>query len=70
MPFDINQYLGFHYRKTGKQSRKLLEIFIADGKKKGLPVGNIQTQLQALKDSEVSQPPLSPGMSRETIDNS
>ena len=42
MPFDINKYLGFHYRKTGKQSRKLLEIFIADGKKKGLPVGNIQ----------------------------
>ena len=50
-PFDIHQYLKFHYRKTGKQTLTLLEVFIADGEKKGLPVENIRILLQALLDS-------------------
>lgn len=52
MPFDIDHYLGFHYRKTGQQSLKLLEIFIADGKKKGLAVAKIESLLNALQDTE------------------
>jgi 2-dehydropantoate 2-reductase len=51
MPFDINRYLGFHYRKTGKQTLTLLEVFISDGMQKGQPVENIQILLQALRDS-------------------
>ncbi len=50
-PFDIHQYLKFHYRKTGKQTLTLLEVFIADGEKKELPVENIRILLQALLDS-------------------
>src|SRR5665648_192776 len=52
VPFDINQYLGFHYRKTGKQSLTLLQLFITDGKKNDLAVANIESLLQALQDSE------------------
>jgi 2-dehydropantoate 2-reductase len=47
-PFDLENYLRFHYLKTRKQTLNLLDIFIRDGKNQGLPVGNIELLRQGL----------------------
>jgi 2-dehydropantoate 2-reductase len=51
IPIDIEKYLKFHYRKTREQSLKLLNVFIEDGKKKGLAMDNTQILLQTLLNS-------------------
>ena len=50
-PFNLEKYLKFHYTKTREQSLTLLDVFAQDGKRRGLPVENIQLLLQALRDS-------------------
>jgi 2-dehydropantoate 2-reductase len=49
-PFDIEQYLQFHYLKTRDQTLALLELFAEDGQKRGLAVENIRALLQGLYD--------------------
>lgn len=51
MPFDIEKYLRFHYQKTRDQSLMLLELFINDGERLGLEVGNIRSLLQGLEEA-------------------
>jgi hypothetical protein len=48
-PFKLEKYLKFHYLKTREQTVTLLEVFAGDGKKKGVPVENIQKLLQGLR---------------------
>jgi ketopantoate reductase len=50
-PFDLEKYLKFHYLKTRDQTLTLLDVFARDGKRRGLPVENIQILLQGLLDS-------------------
>jgi len=50
-PFDLEKYLKFHYLKTRDQTLTLLDVFARDGKRRGLPVENIQVLLQGLLDS-------------------
>ncbi len=50
-PFDLEKYLKFHYLKTRDQTLTLLDVFAKDGKRRGLPVENIQILLQGLLDS-------------------
>jgi hypothetical protein len=50
-PFDIEQYLRFHYRKTRAQTLTLLDIFASDGEKRGLAVENIRLLLRELNAS-------------------
>ncbi len=47
-PFDLEKYLKFHYQKTRVQTLALLRMYAEDGKKRGLPVENIQAFLLAL----------------------
>jgi 2-dehydropantoate 2-reductase len=51
MPFDIEKYLQFHYRKTRDQSLTLLELFINDGERLGLEVDNIRFLLESLEEA-------------------
>jgi hypothetical protein len=51
VPFNLEKYLQFHYRKTRDQTLTLLEIFIRDGNRRGLPLENIQLLLRGLRDS-------------------
>jgi hypothetical protein len=50
-PFDLEKYLQFHYLKTRDQTLALLDVFVRDGKRRGLPVENGQALLQGLLDS-------------------
>lgn len=50
-PFEIEKYLKFHYLKTRDQTLTLLDVFVKDGKRRGLPVENIQILRQGLLDS-------------------
>jgi hypothetical protein len=50
LPFDLEKYLKFHYLKTRDQTLTLLDVFAKDGKRRGLPVENIQILLQGLLD--------------------
>ncbi len=47
-PFDLERYLKFHYSKTRAQTLGLLELFVNDGIKRGLPVEAIQDLLAGL----------------------
>jgi hypothetical protein len=47
-PFDLEKYLKFHYLKTREQTLTLLAVFTRDGKRRGLPIENIQILLQGL----------------------
>jgi 2-dehydropantoate 2-reductase len=47
-PFDLEKYLRFHYLKTRQQTLTLLDVFAGDGKRRGLPVENIEILLQGL----------------------
>jgi 2-dehydropantoate 2-reductase len=49
-PFNLEQYLKFHYRKTRDQSLALLDLFIRDGEHRGLPVEDVRSLLTALND--------------------
>jgi hypothetical protein len=51
VPFELEKYLKFHYRKTRDQSLALLNVFILDGKARGLAIENIRILLQGLLDS-------------------
>jgi hypothetical protein len=48
VPFDLEKYLKFHYLKTRDQSLTLLDVFARDGKRRELPVENIQNLHQAM----------------------
>jgi len=48
VPFDLEKYLKFHYRKTREQTLNLLEVFIEDGQRHHLPVGKIKNLRQGL----------------------
>jgi len=50
-PFDLEQYLKFHYRKTEDQSLALLALFVGDGERQGRPVTNLRLLLAALEDT-------------------
>jgi hypothetical protein len=50
VPFEIEKYLKFHYTKTREQTLILLDLFVKDGIKSGLPVGTIQLLVQGLQD--------------------
>jgi hypothetical protein len=50
-PFDLEKYLKFHYLKTRDQTITLLDVFARDGKRRRLPVENIQILLQGLLDT-------------------
>ena len=47
-PFDLERYLKSHYSKTREQTLDLLELFVKDGIKRGLPVDAIQDLLAGL----------------------
>ena len=47
-PFDIEGYLHFHYTKTHEQTLWLLKVFIRDGQKRGMAVGEIERLLEAV----------------------
>ena len=51
-PFNLENYLRFHYLKTRDQTLKLLDVFIQDGENQGLPVGKIQLLRQGLLGSD------------------
>lgn len=51
LPFDAEKYLGFHYRKTGTQSRHLLDLFLRDTVDKGLPADNIKRLIEGLREA-------------------
>lgn len=48
-PFDLEEYLKFHYRKTREQTLALLDLFARDGVQRGLPVEDIQGLLDGLR---------------------
>jgi len=48
-PFDVEKYLKFHYTKTHKQSLLLLDLFLKDSSKCGIPITNIQKLLEGLR---------------------
>lgn len=48
-PFDLEEYLKFHYRKTREQTLALLDLFARDGIQRGLPVEDIQGLLDGLR---------------------
>ena len=50
-PFNLEKYLKFHYLKTREQTLTLLDVFVKDGKRRGLPVENILALLEALHDT-------------------
>jgi len=50
-PFNLERYLKFHYLKTRDQTITLLDVFEKDGKRRRLPVENIQILLQGLLNS-------------------
>ena len=50
-PFDLEQYLEFHYTKTRDQSLALLALFVADGQLRERPVTNVRLLLEGLADS-------------------
>ena len=50
-PFDLEQYLKFHYLKTRDQSLALLVLFIRDGEREGRPVENVRILLECLCES-------------------
>ncbi len=50
-PFPIEKYLKFHYLKTRDQTLSLLDVFVGDGKRRGLPVENMRMLLQGLRAS-------------------
>ena len=48
VPFDLEEYLLFHYRKTREQSLHLLNLYIDDAINGGYQAGHIQLLLQGL----------------------
>lgn len=42
LPFDFETYLRVHFTKVGPQTRLLYDRWIADGRKRGLPVGALE----------------------------
>ncbi len=48
VPFNLEKYLGFHYRKTREQTLVLLDLFARDGEKRGLPVEGIRRVREAM----------------------
>ena len=48
MPFDLEKYMAFHFTKTGPQTRQMLDVFIAQGKARALPVDAIEKIRTAL----------------------
>lgn len=48
-PFDLQQYLKFHYTKTREQTLKLLEIYMKDSAGRGMPVGDIQMLVSGMQ---------------------
>ncbi len=48
-PFDLEQYLKFHYTKTREQSMLLLDLFMKDCQARGVPVKNLQGLQEALR---------------------
>lgn len=51
VPFDLEKYLKFHYLKTREQTLSLLDIFVKDGKRRGLAVENVRLLLRGLVDA-------------------
>ena len=51
-PFELEEYLEFHYTKTRVQTLHLLELFESDGIEKGMPVGDIRALRDAMGESE------------------
>jgi hypothetical protein len=49
-PFDVQKYLEFHYTKTREQTMVLLNVFLKDSLRCGVPVTNIQLLLAGLED--------------------
>jgi hypothetical protein len=49
-PFDLEEYLKFHYLKTREQTITLLDVFARDGARRGLAVGMIRILHQELLD--------------------
>jgi len=47
-PFDLEKYLKFHYLKTRDQTLALLDVFISDGTRRGLPIEHVRGLLQGL----------------------
>jgi 2-dehydropantoate 2-reductase len=47
-PFNIEKYLKFHYLKTREQSLTLLDVFVKDGERRGLPMAYSRILLQGL----------------------
>ncbi len=47
-PFDLEKYLKFHYTKTREQTILLLNVFMQDGKNRGILTANIQNLLTGL----------------------
>jgi hypothetical protein len=53
VPFDLEKYLKFHYLKTRDQTLTLLDVFVGDGKRQGLPVQKVLILLQELLGSDL-----------------
>lgn len=52
MPFDLENYLGYHFAKVADQTRLMLETWIGEGRKRGLPVDKLETLRQWLADPD------------------
>ncbi len=48
VPFDIQKYLRFHYTKTHVQTLRLLEMYIKDGKGKGMGMEQVEAMMELL----------------------
>lgn len=43
VPIDLATYLGYHFTKVGDQTRANLDVWIGEGRKRGLPVHALET---------------------------
>lgn len=48
VPFDLERYLQVHFTKVAAQTRLMLQEYVALGRERGLPVGELERLLQAL----------------------
>lgn len=42
VPFPLQTYLEYHFTKVGDQTRFMIDTYIGEGEKRGLPTGNLQ----------------------------
>ncbi|MFN7144443.1 MAG: ketopantoate reductase family protein [Myxococcota bacterium] len=58
VPIDLPTYLGYHFTKVGDQTRANLDVWIVEGRKRGLPVTALETLRGRMRPAAVFDPAL------------